>query len=277
MEQHYRFAGVEVTVCLPDGQSFDDRHLSPFRVEAVREPHRYTFRLVPELPAPELPLLCDQPGYRVYGDGQTQQRFVGAAGDPHMRLTHRGSSHTVLLKAASYPRGISAKTVLNALSLEHLVAGKAGFVFHCAYIEWGGRAILFTAPSGTGKSTQAELWRTHRAARIINGDRAAVRLEGEQALACGIPFAGSSVYCHNATLPLAAVVYLTQAPATAIRRLRGYEAFSRLWEGVSVNTWDSADMARVSAAVERIAAQVPVYHLACTPDKAAVLALEGVL
>ncbi len=43
--------------------------------------------------------------------------------------------------------------------------------FHCSYILHQNRAILFAAPSGTGKSTQAALWEKYRGAEIIIGDR----------------------------------------------------------------------------------------------------------
>ena len=140
-----------------------------------------------------------------------------------------------------------------------------------------GKAILFTAPSETGKSTQADLWHRLRGAAIHNGDRSAVRWQDGRAYACGVPFAGSSQICENVTLPLAAIVYLRQAPETTIRRLRGAESFRCLWEGCSVNTWDRADVDRISETVLQVLTAVPVFELACTPDESAILALEGVL
>ena len=44
-------------------------------------------------------------------------------------------------------------------------------LMHGAVIAVGNKAWLFTAPSGTGKSTQAELWERYRNAEQINGDR----------------------------------------------------------------------------------------------------------
>ena len=75
-------------------------------------------------------------------------------------------------------------------------------------------------------------------------------------------------------VPLTAVVYLKQAPQTTIRRLRGAEAFRRVWEGVSVNVWDKNDVSMVMETVSRVIESVPVWHLACTPDESAVIALE---
>ena len=93
-------------------------------------------------------------------------------------------------------------------------------------------------------------------------------------MAEGIPFAGSSTYCKNRSLPIEAIVHLGQAPVTTIRRMRGYESFCRIWEGVSVNTWDKEDVELVSDVVQKVAEQIPVFHMPCTPDESAVIVLE---
>ena len=278
MEYNYRIAGIEIAVLIPDSVNYQiGRLLRSFLAEEIYDPHEFCFSVVEELPELELPFVIGQDSYTVHGNGKIQIRSIGSKSDPHMRVIHDNRKHHVYLKRKDYPNGITDKTILNSLALEHLAAQNNGFVFHCSYIEHNGKAILFTAPSGTGKSTQAELWHKYRGAQIINGDRAVVRIENGEILACGIPFAGSSTYYKNHTLPLAAVVYLAQAPWTTIRKMQGYEAFSKIWEGVSVNTWDKNDMREVSRIVEQTAAKVPVYYLACTPDESAVNALEGVL
>lgn len=282
MEKYYRFAGVEIAVSAPSELMYEeDRHLAPFRVDSVTNPHRFTFTRVEQLSPPEGEEVTVQGDYVVYGCPGGTIRYINAVGgdwqSATIRARHCGHDHAVEVKESVYPGGITAKTVLNAAMAEHLVLQQGGVVFHCSYIAHQGRAILFTAPSGTGKSTQAELWRELRSAGIINGDRAVIRSTDRGILACGIPFAGSSEYCHNETLPVAAIVYLAQAPRTTIRPLRGYEAFARVWEGCSVNTWDKEDMSRASDLVQQVVEQIPVYYLPCTPDESAVQAVEEVL
>lgn len=282
MERHYRFAGVDLSISIPEERFYEnERRLAPFAVDTVENPHIFRFEIVNELTPPTGLCLTRQPMFRVYGDGQQRVRYIGLESEHHglghIRACHWGKLHDIQLLAQSYPGRITVRTVLNSIEAEHLIARNGGFVFHCSYIDCSGRAILFTAPSETGKSTQAELWKTLRGAQIINGDRAAVRIVDGKAIAEGIPFAGSSNDCLNRSLPIAAVVYLGQAPVTSIRRMRGYEAFVRLWEGCSVNTWDKEDVELVSAAVKHLAETVPVYHLPCTPDESAVIALENVL
>ena len=259
----------------------NERHLAPFRVEEVGDPHWFEFEIVEDLAAPDGQLLTKNPSFCIYGSGASQVRYLGTYGErweaAHGRVVLCGKQHQVQLKRSVYPQRVGVKAVLETVAAEHLIARNNGFIFHCSYIDIGGKAILFTAPSETGKSTQADLWHELRGAEIINGDRAAVRMIDGVAKAEGIPFAGSSQYCLNRSLPIAAIVYLGQAPVTTIRKMRGYEAFSKIWEGVSVNTWDRTDVELVSGAVKQVVETVPVYHMPCTPDESAVIALENAL
>lgn len=282
MEKYYQFAGLEFAVRIPEGQEFVlNGPLEPFCTQYVEAPHRFELTVTESLSPPEGRELVARPDFRVYDRAEGSVRYIGAVAEKwenaYIRASHCGKRHDVQLKAAMFPGKIGDKTILNAMGAEHLIAQNHGFVFHCSYIEYKGKAILFTAPSETGKSTQAELWRRYRGAEIINGDRAAVRLHEGILLAEGIPFSGSSTYCKNRSLPIAAIVYLGQAPKTTIRKIRGYEAFSRIWEGISVNTWDREDVERVSAVVQKTVEQISVFHMPCTPDEAAVIALEEAL
>ena len=148
-----------------------------------------------------------------------------------------------------------------------------GIIFHSAYIGFRNEGILFTAPSGTGKSTQAELWREWRGADVINGDRSMIKSTGGISRVCSLPFSGSSGISKNVNLPLRAIVYLEQAPTVTLERIRGAQAFCRIWEGCCVNTWNRAELEKAYSTAEAIAAQTPVYRLRCTPDEKAVDAL----
>ena len=282
MEKYYCFAGVEIAVSIPDNLAYsEDRNLAGFAVEALEDPHRFRFDVVARLSPPVGSCIAREPAFWVYGDGQKTLRYIGSVGkgweNAYARVENRGKEHDVQLTASQYTERIGGKTVMNCLMAEHLLAQKNGVILHSSYIDQAGEGILFTAPSGTGKSTQAELWRAYRNAEVINGDRSALRVTQEGVFACGVPFAGSSQICKNRELPLKAIVYLKQSPETSIRRLRGAEAFRRVWEGCSVNVWDKDDVARVSRTVEQVVVSVPVYELVCTPDESAVNALEGAL
>lgn len=277
MQKRYRFAGLEFQIEMPEDCAYKDEwNLAFFRTDAVQDPHRCWFEYVDELTVSSGNCCLKQPNFEQYLSPTGHVRYLGGV-HPYIRAEHNEKEHFVQIKRNAYTSVIGVKTVLESLEIEHLIARNNGFIFHCSYIDHNGKAILFTAPSETGKSTQADLWHELRGAEIINGDRAAVRLAEGVLLAEGIPFAGSSQYCKNRSLPIEAIVYLGQAPTTSIRKVRGYEAFSKIWEGVSVNTWDKKDMELVSAVVQQVAERIPIYHLPCTPDESAVIALEEAL
>ena len=164
--------------------------------------------------------------------------------------------------------------MLTALDLPHILAAHNAFLLHASFIDHEGGAILFTAPSETGKSTQAQLWCEHAGAELINGDRAAVRIAEGTVMACGAPYSGSSPVRRNAKLPLRAIVVLGQAPENKIARLRGVRAFRAVLEGCTVNVWDRSDVELVTRTLTEVITRVPVYHLACTPDVRAVELLK---
>lgn len=282
MKHNYRFAGIEILVQLPVGIDYTDEYrLGNFAVEEVENPQIYKVELVKELDNPKGVCIAKYPEFCVYEHEEKRIRYIGSVQNTlegaYIRVESCDNEHRVQLQEEKFPEKIGAKTILNSLGFEHLIAGAGGFILHCSYIEREGKAILFTAPSETGKSTQAELWKQLRGAKIINGDRAAVCVVDGQILAEGIPFAGSSQYCENRSIPIEAIVYLGQAPETSICRLQGYPAFSKIWEGISVNSWDRKDVEMVSDTVLDIVKRIPIFHLTCTPDESAVIALEDVL
>lgn len=282
IKKNYSFAGLEIQIEMPEKLMYkDDRDLAAFAVENVTDPHIFTFEMVDSLPVPQGECIVEKPSFLVYQQGKTATRYIGSVEhgwqNAYICAQHTVKLHAITLKRNQFTDTIGTHTVLSAMAAEHLIAQNGGIVFHCSYIQVGDKAILFTAPSETGKSTQADLWHKYRGARIINGDRAAIRLIDGKLFAAGIPFSGSSIYCKNRTLPLAAVVYLGQASVTTIRKMKGYEAFARVWEGVSVNTWDKDDMEKASALVKTLVENIPVFHMPCTPDESAIIALEKAL
>lgn len=236
--------------------------------------HSFRAELTERIDPPTGEKICDQPAFRIYRDKDRLLRYVGEKNGAYLRAIRQGRDGTLEFRRDKLPQGITGKQLLNAIDLPHLLTVHSGFLLHASFIEHEGKAILFTAPSETGKSTQARLWCDHAGAELVNGDRAAVRILEDAVFACGTPFAGSSNVRKNRSLPLKAIVYLTQAPENAVTRLRGVQAFRRVWEGCTVNTWDREDMERATKTVSEVISRIPVYHLACTPDQRAVELLK---
>ena len=147
-------------------------------------------------------------------------------------------------------------------------------LFHASFIEYKGQGIIFSAPSGTGKSTQADLWQKYRNADIINGDKTGIIVEKGGVLASGVPFCGTSGICKNRTVPLRAIVLLRQSPTNTVQRLTGAPAITELLKNVHLDFCAPDEQRKCVDLLIEIANSVPVLLLSCTPDENAVKALE---
>ena len=282
MVKTYQIAGIVFQVNLSDSDAYqDDGILSEYRVESDFFDHSLSFKIVENLSLPVGECVFSDPSKRVFSDGDLTIRYDGSVGlsldAAYLRIARNGNHSQVEVKKSSIPYGITPKLVMQAMEMEHQIVMNDGILFHSSYIRIGDEAVLFTAPSGTGKSTQADLWVKYRGAELLNGDRSVVRMEEKGVFVHGIPFAGSSSVRRNVKLPLKAIVYLAQAPQTRIVRLKGAKAFRCIWEGCSVNVWHEGDIAQCSKTVSELAMCIPVYYLPCTPDESAVIALENEL
>lgn len=233
---------------------------------------------VPEVPEPDGGACLQEAERQIWQNGTavTRCRMVHAATQPYARLDYdltQPSKATLIIREADWRWVTGYLRLWSILSLPQLLLPFHTLIFHASYIGWNGKGILFTAPSGTGKSTQAELWRRHRGAEVLNGDKAGVRLDGTP-LAHGVPFSGTSGICHNVSLPLKAVVVLSQAPENIIRRLPPSQAVAALCPNVFVDSVVQEEWQMALNLLLDLAASVPVYALACTPDEHAVETLE---
>ena len=107
------------------------------------------------------------------------------------------------------------------------------FVFHGAAIEYGGNAYLFTAPSGTGKTTHINLWRQYLGDRvkIINGDKPIINV-ADSPMVYGTPWAGKEGLHRNANAPLKAICILKQGKTNSIKMLNTNDAINHLMRQV---------------------------------------------
>ena len=276
------FAGSVVHVAVNDSDlssNMDD--LAEYLVPSRKGDKELVCRMVEELSLPCGELVFTDPARRVYCHENDVITYMGPVNDDlsraYLRVWRKENRIEAEFKRSAMPYGIYSKDILRVLEVEHVAIENNGFVLHASCIEYQGEAILFTAPSGTGKSTQADIWNRHRGAEIINGDRIMVQILEEGIVIRGIPFSGSSGISKNRVLPLKAIVYLRQAPENRAAYLHGAAAFRRVWEGCSAQVWNREEMDKTTKTVLQTVTQVPVLLLECTPDVRAVETLEAIL
>lgn len=150
-------------------------------------------------------------------------------------------------------------------------------LLHSSLIDWKGRGLMFLGPSGIGKTTQAELWNQYRDALIINGDAVFVQETPDAFLGWGTPWHGSSPYCENTSVPVAAMVVLKQAPKNSIRELTGFEKVTEVSNSVFYPQWVEGGMELCLETLDHLLTKIPVYELSCRPDEGAVELVEQVV
>lgn len=150
-------------------------------------------------------------------------------------------------------------------------------ILHACAVDTSFGGILFSGKSGIGKSTQGKLWCEYEGAVLVNGDRPLIRKEKDIWYAYGAPYAGSS-RCHlDMRMPVRAVVLLKQASQCSIRRLSGMEAFRGLYEEMTISPWNPRCVENCCDLVLALVREIPVYEMACTPDRQAVALLKNTL
>ena len=143
-------------------------------------------------------------------------------------------------------------------------------ILHASAVIHNGEAILFTAPSGTGKSTQASLWERHLGAEIINGDKVIISADGERPIAYGGPIAGTSRIFRDIWAPVRAIVCLHQGKTNHAELLDQRHAFMNLYSQVIKRADDPAFNQALLPLLGEIAEGVPMLEFSCLPDTSAV-------
>jgi len=125
----------------------------------------------------------------------------------------------------------SAENIFTADFFYTVLLRYGGFMLHSSAVEVDGRAYLFSAPSGTGKSTHTTQWLKlfGDRARIINDDKPAIRIIGGTVYAYGTPWSGKSDLNVNAAVPVQGICVLERSEKNFIKPLdEGTAVFSIL-------------------------------------------------
>ncbi len=274
MNYEYHIAGLRVLLELPFEISVQPSS-APFLTRPAAGPPdaRFVCRPVPSLPDP--PPEGHEVSNRCYveGPGERQVFFrPSPTGAPWARVTCSARSPQVLrcdyLQGQEFRLNYSMK-LCDMLGLESLLLPFGGMILHCAFIRWQGRGILFSADSGVGKSTQADLWMKYQGAEILNGDRAGLRRLVGVWTACGLPYAGSSRVYRNESAPVRAIFMLEQAKENEALPLTPAQALRRLYPQTTIHSWDGDFVRRALPLLEQLVTCVPVWLLRCLPDAGA--------
>lgn len=273
----YRFGGVTFAI-EADAPIERSAMCAPFHAADGAPEH--TIRLHFDDRLPVLPETAQHRGAVWRWQSGAERHLLEQYGTPDKppRFTYavtRGA-HTEVTFANAYRAGASVRAVLEAAGLFDIFAARGMLVLHSAYIVTSaGKAILFSGPSGVGKSTQAALWERCAGARVVNGDRALVDVGKKTAN--GIFYSGTSGISENVTAPVRTIVLLGQGSENRVFVPSPQAAFAGVLSQCAYYEWDARSAEQMTECVARLVSDVPVLRMDCLPDATAVEALRGKL
>lgn len=151
------------------------------------------------------------------------------------------------------------------------------YLLHGAVIEYEGKGYIFTAKSGTGKSTHISFWQKHFGSdvKIVNGDKPILRFKGDTLYAYGTPWCGKEGFQTNTAVPVVGLCFLERASKNAIRPIDASEAITRIFYQILTPS-DLLALDAIVPLLDRTLTSIPCYVLQCNMStEAAEVAYRG--
>lgn len=138
-------------------------------------------------------------------------------------------------------------------------------IIHGSGISYNGQGILFSAPSGVGKSTHVSYWQElfPEQVIVINDDKPLIRTDGKSCLLCGTPWAGIRRLHRNAEIPLRVICCLERGEENRVLPITAGEALPLLLQAVNRPS-ERSDMDLVMGAVQRVLKDTAFFRVQCT-------------
>lgn len=143
-----------------------------------------------------------------------------------------------------------------------------GLMLHSSAVVVDNEAYLFSAPSGTGKSTHTSHWlkRFSPNAYIINDDKPAIRIFDDGIYVYGTPWSGKNDLSRNVKVPLKGICFLERGPKNEIAPLKSIDAIqSLLSQTVRPSSAEYAEL--LLGLIDHLVTRVPIYRFLCTPSE----------
>ncbi|MBE6876022.1 MAG: hypothetical protein E7496_04740 [Ruminococcus sp.] len=145
------------------------------------------------------------------------------------------------------------------------------FLFHGSVIAVDGQGYLFTAKSGTGKSTHTRLWRKMlgEKAVMVNDDKPLLHIQDDKTvIVYGTPYNGKHHLGCNISVPLKALCILERGEENSIRQISRTEAYTMLLQQV-YHPMNALQMQKTLTLIDKLASRVSLYRLHCNMNPSA--------
>lgn len=152
-----------------------------------------------------------------------------------------------------------------------------GIMFHSSCVVVDDRAYLFSADSGTGKSTHTSLWLKlfGDKAYILNDDKPILRVVNGEVFVYGTPFSGKTDLNHNKKVKIGGICFLSRGAENTIEPITAKKALP-LFLKQTINDVDASELDTLLGVTDKVLSQIKLYSLSCNMDiDAARVSYEG--
>jgi hypothetical protein len=235
----------------------------------------------PPRPHPGATVLLENEELCVMDEEETWRILYPSSSVLRMARVSRDGARAVLHIQAPAP-GNKKKLqyeVFHACRLFFLIRARRDgcFVLHSASILYRNRAWLFSAPSGTGKSTHTAHWVKRGWAEMLNGDLnliAPAESGGSSYEVRGIPWCGTSGIATTKTVPLGGIILLRRSPnGEKVTSLPPDDKQLKTMQRLITPSWTQEQLTDCLLFTGALTKAVPVWQLSCTasPSSASVM------
>ena len=154
-----------------------------------------------------------------------------------------------------------------------------GMMIHSSAVVMDGKAYLFSAPCGTGKSTHTKLWQRvfgEDRVKMLNDDKPAIRLVDGEWYAYGTPWSGKYDISTNTRVPLGGVCMLRRGEQNKIEPYGGPATVKEILEQTArVNHPEY--MMNMLELIDKLLEKVPVWRMECNMEPEAAILSHKVM
>lgn len=152
-----------------------------------------------------------------------------------------------------------------------------GFLMHASVVEKDGFAYAFTAPSGTGKSTHARIWRENlNGVTPVNDDKPILRILDGKVHACGTPWCGKHNLSENRVVPLRGICILGRGEQNIIRPVNPADELPAILTQI-YRPKDAGLLSKTVDLLNIVLEKVPIWRLACNMEPEAAFVCYNIM
>lgn len=161
---------------------------------------------------------------------------------------------------------------LNLEEIEYIFLGQLfyrhilkynGILLHSSCVVKDNQAYLFSAPSGTGKSTHTNLWlEEFKDAYILNDDKPAIIFKDNALYAAGTPFSGKHDISKNLLVPIKGICFIERSLNNWIKEISSKQAIFEILNQTERIPYEN-DMTLILSHIENIVKNTKIYKMGC--------------